>query len=285
MSRTVAEMVCWAQRRLTEAGIETARQEARWLVAGLLEIEPGELIARDRDAAPPGFAARLDPMLRRRAAGEPLAHLIGNTEFYGRIFKTDARALIPRDDSACVVGLALERMPGGEAPSIADLGTGSGCLLVTLLAERPGATGIGVDLSTDALSLARENAALNGVEARADFFAGSWADWTGWGAVDLVISNPPYIASAVIGTLDRDVREYEPRLALDGGPDGLAAYREIIALGAEKMKPGAWLVLEIGYDQKAAVTDLLEAAGFTGLIHRRDLGGNDRAVAAQCPVG
>lgn len=285
MSRTVGEILCWAQRRLMEAGIETARQEARWLVAGLLEIEPGELIARDRDPALPGFAARLNPLLRRRAAGEPLAHLIGNTEFYGRIFKTDARALIPRDDSECVVELAFELLPGGEAPSIADLGTGSGCLLISLLAGHPRARGTGVDLSAEALSLARENAALNSVEARAAFFEGSWADWTGWGEADLIISNPPYIASDVIGTLERDVREYEPRLALDGGPDGLAAYREIVATGAEKMKPGAWLVLEIGYDQKAAVTALLEAAGWTGLIHRTDLGGRDRAVAAQRPVG
>ncbi len=285
MSRTFGEIVCWAQRRLGGAGIEGARQEARWLVAGLMDIEPGELITRDRDPAPAGFAAKLDPLLRRRAVGEPLAYLTGNTEFYGRIFKTDARALIPRDDSECVVELAFELMPAGETLGVADLGTGSGCLLVSLLTGHPWTRGTGVDLSAEALSLARENAALNSVEAKADFFAGSWADWTGWGEVDLIISNPPYIASDIIETLDRDVRDYEPRLALDGGPDGLDAYREIIVLGAEKMKPGAWLVLEIGYDQKAAVTALLEAAGWTGILHRRDLGGNDRAVAAQRPVG
>lgn len=285
MSRTLGEIVCWAQRRLGEAGIEGARQEARWLVAGLMDIEPGELIARDRDEAPAGFAAQLDALLKRRAEGEPLAHLIGNTEFYGRIFKTDARALIPRDDSECVVELALEQMPSDEAPSIADLGTGSGCLLISLLAAHPWAKGTGVDLSADALSLARENAVLNSVGGRANFIKGGWSDWQGWSEADLIISNPPYIASDIIETLDRDVRDYEPRLALDGGPDGLAAYREIIALGAEKMKPGAWLVLEIGYDQKAAVTALLEATDWTGILHRKDLGGNDRAIAAQRPVG
>ncbi|MCI4643662.1 MAG: peptide chain release factor N(5)-glutamine methyltransferase [Hyphomonadaceae bacterium] len=284
MSRTLGQIQCWAQRRLTEAGIEDAKLEARWLLAHLLDVDTATLIAVVKDPAPAGLAARLAPLLNARAEGRPLAHLLGGTEFYGLPFKSDRRALIPRADSECVVELALERMPGGGAFEIADLGTGSGCLLVALLARRPRASGVGVELDHNALSLARENAALNQVETRAQWFQGSWMDWTGWAKADLIISNPPYIASGVIETLQVEVRAHEPRGALDGGPDGLAAYREIIATGAAEMKKGAWLVLEIGYDQKQTVTDLLNAAGFTDLIHRRDLGDNDRAIAARRPV-
>ena len=282
MSRTLGEVVCWAQRRLTEAGIDEARLEARLLVAHAIGTDTAGLIARDRSAMPPGLTAQLAPLLDQRAAGKPLAHLIGLTEFYGLPFRTDARALIPRSDSECVVDLALEFIPDGPA-RIADLGTGSGCLLVAVLANRLQATGEGIDLSADAVALAKENAVLNRVDGHAVFDARSWTDWDGWSDCDLILSNPPYIASAVIDSLEPQVREHEPRSALDGGPDGLAAYREIITLAASHMKPDAHLVLEIGYDQRAAVTALLDAAGFTHLVHRRDLGGNDRAIAARHP--
>ena len=265
MSRTLGEGVCWAQRRLTEAGVEDARLEARLLVAHTIGTDTAGLIARDRSPMPPGLTARLAPLLDQRAAGKPLAHLIGQTEFYGLPFRTDARALIPRSDSECVVDLALERLPDGPA-QIADLGTGSGCLLVAVLANRPQAMGQGVDFSVDALALAKENASLNGVADRTIFHAGPWADWKGWSDCDLILSNPPYIASPVIASLEPQVREYEPRAALDGGPDGLSAYREIITLAAAHMTPGAHLVLEIGYNQRAG-----------------DLGGNDRVIAARRP--
>ena len=282
MSRTLGEVVCWAQRRLTEAGIEEARLEARLLVAHAIGADTAGLIARDRSAMPPGLTARLAPLLDQRAEGTPLAHIIGQTEFYGLPFRTDARALIPRSDSECVVDLALEVIPDGPV-SVADLGTGSGCLLVAILANRPQAVGQGIDRSADALALAKENAALNRVDGRAVFQAQSWAVWDGWSDCDLILSNPPYIASAVIASLEPQVRDHEPRAALDGGPDGLAAYREIITLAAAHMKPDTHLVLEIGHDQRVAVTELLEAAGFADLIHRRDLGGNDRAIAARHP--
>lgn len=282
MSRTLGEVVCWAQRRLSEAGIEETRLEARLLVADAIGTDTAGLISEERSPTPPGLTARLAPLLDQRAAGKPLAHIIGQTEFYGLPFHTDARALIPRSDSETVVQLALELLPEGPA-QIADLGTGSGCLLVAILANQPRTSGQGIDLSADALALAKENAALNGVADRAAFHAGSWADWQGWSACDLILSNPPYIESDVIETLETQVREHEPRTALDGGPDGLAAYREIITLAATHMKPGAHLVLEIGYDQREAVAGLLEAAGFADVVHRRDLGGNDRAIAARCP--
>lgn len=279
MSATIGQVLCWAQRRLTDAGLDEAKLEARWLVAHVLGVAPTILITRAQYAPPPGLTTALAPLLKRRAAREPLAHIIGTTEFFGLPFKTDTRALIPRSDSEIVVELALDVLPA-DATHIADLGTGTGCLAIALLAQRPGVSATVVDASADALALAGENAALNDVADRFASFEGSWTDWTGWVAADLVISNPPYIASDVIGTLAPEVRDHDPHMALDGGADGLAAYREIITLAAAQMQSGAWLVLEIGYDQREAVTDLLAAAGFADLRHRKDLGGNDRAIAA-----
>ncbi|MEO0467467.1 MAG: peptide chain release factor N(5)-glutamine methyltransferase [Pseudomonadota bacterium] len=280
MSRSVSELTCWAERRLREAGIDEARLEARLLVGHLLGVNSAGWIARETDPAPAGLATRLNRLLKRRTAREPMAHILGETEFYGLPFKTDRRALIPRADSETVVELALDVLPDG-ARTLTDFGTGTGCLLLTLLHNAPTLNGTGLDASADAVALAQENAAALGLGERATFVETRWADWYGWRAVDLIISNPPYIATHILGTLQAEVKDHDPRLALDGGADGLAAYREIIALGQARMKPGAWLVLEIGFDQQAKVTDLLVQHGFTDLQHRRDLGGNDRAIAAR----
>lgn len=276
----LGEVLCWAQRRLAEAGIDEARLEARLIARHVTGLETAGLIARAQDPAPPGLAAALDPLLKRRAGREPLAHILGVTDFFGLELYSDARALIPRADSECVVELALECLPDGPA-RVADLGTGSGCLLLALLSQRGGLTGTGIDASGEAIALARANAEKTGLTARAEFLHLSWAEWQGWGEAALIISNPPYISSAIVETLERDVKDHEPRAALDGGPDGLAAYHEIIGLGVKTMQPGAWLVLEIGYDQREAVSALLTDAGFTDLSHCRDLGGRDRGIAAR----
>lgn len=270
-----------AAQRLEAAGLEEARLEARWLVAWAAELSAEQLMQFEDTELTPLAHKQLDEALVARAARVPLAHIMGKTPFHAITLLSDARALIPRSDSECVVDLALDLLPQDSLGCVADLGTGTGCLLLAILAARRAMRGIGVDLSPEALALARENTAWLDFEARVHLFQGGWTDWTGWTEADLIISNPPYIATDVIETLAPDVREHDPRLALDGGPDGLAAYREIIALGAARMKAGAWLVLEIGYDQKAPVSALLEEAGFTDLIHRKDLGGNDRAIAAR----
>lgn len=282
MSASIGQLLCWAQRRLTDAGLDEARLEARLLVAHVLGTDKAGLISQSHDAPPPGLAARLDPLLKRRMAREPLAHILGHTEFYGLDLFTDERALIPRSDSETVVELALEQVPPGPG-IIADLGTGSGCLLLAILSRRTDLTGIGIDASADAIALAQANAHETGLGEIAYLRTIPWTDWTGWGEADLIISNPPYIARDEIETLAPEVRDHDPRLALDGGADGLDAYREIIALGAERMKPGAWLVLEIGHDQREVVSALLANWGYIDLQSRRDLGGNDRALAVRRP--
>ncbi|MEM1151521.1 MAG: peptide chain release factor N(5)-glutamine methyltransferase, partial [Pseudomonadota bacterium] len=252
------------------------------LVAHVLGLDTAALIAHAQHPPPPGLSATLDPLLNRRAARVPLAHILGHTEFYGLTLLTDERALIPRSDSETVVELALDLVPPGSGV-IADLGTGSGALLLAILSRRPDLTGIGIDASDGAIALAEANAIKTGLSDRAGLRVQSWADWSGWGKADLIVSNPPYICAAEIDTLQPEVRDHDPRLALDGGPDGLAAYREIIGLGAQSMKPGAWLVMEIGHDQREAVLALLAHAGYVDGQTRKDLGGNDRVVAARRP--
>lgn len=268
-AETTDDLVRSAGQRLIKAGIPNGLQEARWLLAhtGADQIE--------------AFHA----LLARRLNREPLQHILGSTPFYKLELKTDHRALIPREDSYEVVALAqqcLDRL-GKADLKLADLGTGSGALLAALLTAYPNTTGIAVERSDEAMSLATENFAALGLSDRIDCFTGSWADWADWSACDLIISNPPYIRSDVIPTLEPEVREHDPLEALDGGTDGLDAYRQIISLGAQKMRPDAYLVLEIGHDQRRAVTTLLEDADFMEIQHQKDLSGHDRGIAARRP--
>lgn len=247
-------------------------------------FDASALIRMGKDDVPADVSERFGELLRERLTRRPLQHILGTTEFFGLEFVTDARALIPRPDSETVVEAALKRIPADSAVLVADLGTGSGCLLAAILANQPSARGVGVEASPAAASLARENFDRLGLSSRAGVFEGSWADWLDWEDAGLVISNPPYIASGEIASLSPEVRAHDPLTALDGGADGLAAYREIISLAAARLRPGAWLVFEIGHDQKKAVCELLQAANFSDIEAVRDLGGNDRAVSARKPV-
>ncbi len=269
--------------RLSAAGFDEAAIEARLLVEAATGLSGAAAIAAERRTLTQDEAAALARMLVRRLGHEPLQHILGRTWFYGLEILCGARALIPRQDSECVVEAALTRLPEEKAAVVADLGTGTGCLLAALLEHRPLARGTGVEASPAAASLARENLDALGLVGRAGVFEGSWADWTGWGAADLIVSNPPYIASAEIEALAPEVSLHDPRAALDGGADGLDAHREIAALAAAMMKPRAWLVLETGHDQRRAVTGLLLAHGFTDLAAGQDLGGNDRWAAGRKP--
>ena len=282
MSETIGQALARVAGELAGAGIDEARIEARRLVGWAAGLDGAGLISQADTPLGEGASAALARGIAHRMARRPLAHLEGWTEFYGLRLKADPRALIPRSDSECVVELALENLPAGAPARIADLGTGSGCLLLALLAARPDATGEGIDESADAIALARENARALGPD-RATWRAMGWRDWAHWAFCDLIISNPPYIRSGEIAALQPEVRDHEPRLALDGGPDGLAAYREIVALAGERMKPGAALVFEIGHDQREPVAALLESAGFANLTFRRDLAGRDRAISALRP--
>ncbi len=278
--QTYADLLKNGAAELIAANIDEAHYQAKLLLLHCTGWVASELISKETGVASEKTATRFNQAIAQRVSGVPVQHIIGTTEFFGLTLKTDLRALIPRPDSEIVAELALSLIPPETVFRLADLGTGSGALLAALLATRPKARGIAIEASQNALTLAAENFRQLDMADRAQLFLGSWTDWTGWDQCDLIISNPPYIRSDVISTLAPEVRDHDPLDALDGGVDGLDAYREIIALGAHYMKPGAHLVLEIGYDQKDPVSDLLIKAGFVNLQHRQDLGGNDRAIAA-----
>ena len=277
---THSEILRLAAEKLQNAGLEDPRMEARRLICLVAGYTPATLISKEMDPASPELAQALDEAVRMRADRQPFAHIAGRADFYGLELWSDGRALIPRPDSECVVDLALRQLPADANWVLADLGTGTGALLAALLSQRPQTTGVAVEDSAAAISLADENFEKLGLTGRIQLVHSTWSDWSGWERCDLIISNPPYIASDVIPDLAPEVRDFDPVEALDGGLDGLAAYREIIAMGADRMKSGAHLVLEIGFDQKQAVSQLLTDTGFTRLEHRKDLGGHDRAIAA-----
>ncbi|KMO11662.1 SAM-dependent methyltransferase [Methylobacterium indicum] len=263
---------------LAARGIETAALDARILVEEALGITATDLALRGDAPIGPEGAERLTGFLARRIAGEPVARIIGAWEFWGLPFALSPETLVPRPDTETLVetALGLGLRPDG-AHRVADLGTGSGCILVALLAEWSRAQGLGLDRSLGALRTARANARRNGVGDRAAFAAGDWAAALA-GPFDLVVANPPYIASAVVDGLAGEVRDHDPRLALDGGPDGLDAYRTILAQVPPLLAPGGHLLVEIGYDQEAALCGLAEANGLSPRV-RRDLAGHPRVVA------
>lgn len=253
-----------ATARLREAGIENPAREAR-------------LISRIDSEA--GFSNLID----KRASGVPYAHLTGQIGFYSIALTCDDRALIPRADSEAVVDVALRQIPESVKMRVADLGTGSGCLLLAILNERPGVSGVGVEASPAAVVLARENAQRTGLSDRAEIVETDWTTWKGWPEMDVIVANPPYIPTAEIEVLQPEVRHHDPHKALDGGPDGLDAYRALIPLAADRLKAGAWLILEIGHDQATDVSALLAGSDFTDIQTTKDLGGRDRVVSACWP--
>ncbi len=281
---TFGEILKSGEARLREADIAEARHEARLMLLHAAGIQYAALVSGEHDAVPAHVIETYEGMIRDRIARRPVQHILGAVGFYGLELLCDARALIPRPDSETIVVEALNLLPEGEEVFVADLGTGSGCLLAAILANRPFAAGVGVEADAAAASLVRENLQRLGLHTRATVFEGSWADWEDWARADVIVSNPPYIASAVIPGLMPEVRDHDPHAALDGGADGLDAYREIIGLAAKRMKPGAWLIFEIGYDQREAVLALFDDAGFVEPGASQDLGANDRAVWARWPI-
>ncbi|RIK96553.1 MAG: peptide chain release factor N(5)-glutamine methyltransferase [Proteobacteria bacterium] len=268
--------------RLAAAGIETPDLDARLLVGLVTGLDlTGLTVAAERPLTA-AEGARLADLVQRRLDGWPVARLAGAKEFWGLSFTLDAATLVPRPDTETVVEAALHLLHGrrNEPLRIADLGTGTGALLLALLSELPRAYGIGTDISRAALAPARANATRLGLAARAGFVASDYAAALGE-SFDLIVSNPPYIATAEIATLPREVREHDPHLALDGGPDGLAAYRRLLPQAAGRLRRGGTLVVEVGAGQADAVADLMRAAGFSEVGSRADLGGILRAVGGR----
>ncbi len=269
-----------AAKRLAEAGsVETPALDARLLIASVVGMSPNELVLADYRAVSVEELARIDGLLARRAGGEPVARIIGSREFWGLSFHLAPETLVPRPDSETVIEAALafvDRTGGRARPlSIVDIGTGSGALLIALLAELPEAIGLGIDLSEGAARAARENAARLGVGSRSLFVTGDFG--AAAAPADVILSNPPYIESEVIAGLQAEVRDFDPRLALDGGADGLDAYRVIVPALEAQLRPGGSAFVEIGFDQAGAVTRLAVAAGLATSVHR-DLAGHDRVV-------
>jgi release factor glutamine methyltransferase len=276
---TRAQALAELRRNLNEAGFETAALDARLLLLTALGIPATTLVTHPDTPLTAGESETLASFARRRLAHEPVARIVGIREFWGLPFRLSPETLVPRPDTETVVETALDLLPDRQAPlRIVDFGTGSGCILVALLHELPRATGLGIDLSPGALATARTNADENGVGERCHFALSRWADAVS-GPFDLIVSNPPYIASGVISTLDEEVREHDPRLALDGGPDGLEPYRILLSEAGRLLAPGGLLAVEIGYDQAEELRSLAGSHGLEILRIAHDLSGNPRCVA------
>lgn len=264
---------------LREAGIEDAEHDSRRILEAVLK--PYQLNAILDASAPAAWSipSEVAEMAVRRAAREPLSQIIGSVGFWTLDLIVTRDVLTPRPDTETVVEAALASLPDRAAPwRILDIATGSGAIALALLSELPNATAIATDISAAALKVAKANAARNGLEGRITFTRTSWADGVE-GPFDLLVSNPPYIAPEVIETLEPEVRTFEPRLALDGGKDGLEPYPHLIAEARRLLAPGAGAFFEIGHDQGKAALALAQAAGVTAPRILADLAGRDRVLA------
>ncbi|HQT64711.1 MAG: protein-(glutamine-N5) methyltransferase, release factor-specific [Acidocella sp. 20-57-95] len=267
-----ADAVTHVAARLAAVGIEDARREARIILAAALQTDAAGLLISDNIDE-----AAFEPLLKRREVREPLAYILGQREFWGLDFATSPVTLIPRPDSETLIEAALTAFPDKHiVRRVLDLGTGTGCLLVAALHEFPEAFGVGVDLSPEAAALAQQNAQNLGVRRRAAFITADWAAAL-TGTFELIFSNPPYIPAPDLERLMPEVRDYEPARALDGGADGLIAYRAIISALPALLAPGGVAVLELGVGQLAGVAALATKAGLESAA-RPDLAGHPRAL-------
>ena len=281
----VGQSIAQARRalrgKLERAGLESASLDARILISHALGLDHGALIAQAGHVLDPDEAKVVARLAHRRLAREPIARIVGQKEFWGLTFQLNAHALVPRPESETVVDAALAAIaePNARAKPlrVADLGTGSGALLLALLSELPNATGVGTDIDIAALECARANAALQ--HARALFVACNYGSALA-PPFDIVVSNPPYIRSSEIGCLPPEVSEFDPREALDGGEDGLNGYRAVAADAARLLAPDGILVVELGCKQGKAVTSLLQQAGLAAHEPQHDLSGTARALPA-----
>lgn len=277
---TVLKVLQWTTGYLQERGVDNGRLESELLLADTLGCERiGLYLNFDRPMTGEELKTFRE-RVGRRARREPLQYIMGQTEFWSLPFKVVPAVLIPRADTEVLVEEALRLAP--ESRRILDVGTGSGVIAVALAHELPEAQVEAVDVSREALAVAEENAQLNGVAQRVDCH---WADMADLppGPYDLIVSNPPYIETAELEKLMPEVRDHEPRQALDGGADGLICYRLLTTAARQRLVSGGWLVVEIGCDQATAVSALFSTAGFESVATRKDYAGLDRVVTARQP--
>ena len=275
---TGAQALYAATRALAAAGIADPGRDARRLFSHALGIEPGRLTLVLPDPLDPVAQSAFDALIARRALREPVSHLTGTRAFYGRDFIVNGAVLDPRPETETLIEAALS-LPFKR---VLDLGTGSGCILLTLLAETPGSTGLGVDISAAACAVAAQNASALGLDQRAQFQLGNWHAGP-LGDYDLIVANPPYIALSELAGLSPEVRDWEPRAALTDEGDGLGAYRAILNGITQHMTEGARLIMEIGPTQAEEVSVLVLTAGFAQVDVIQDLDGRDRIVMAIQP--
>jgi release factor glutamine methyltransferase len=279
---TIRDVVTWMTDDLRKRGVEGARLDAELIVGEALAIDRVKVIVDAQRMLEPSELEAIRTLFRRRRSHEPVAYLRGHREFYGRSFRVDKRVLVPRPDTEILVEVALERLRGRDLGGhVVDLCTGSGCVAVTLKLERPTLTVDATDLSEGAVAVARDNAQRLGAVWNVRFAVGDLFAPLGRPRADydLVVANPPYIATAEIPTLQPDIRDHEPHLALDGGPDGLVLVRRIAEEAPAWLVPGGALAMEIGAGQAAEVEQILRAHGFADVRRTKDYGGHERVVS------
>jgi release factor glutamine methyltransferase len=275
-----------ARERLKAAGIDSPAIDARLMLEAAAGVTRVDIVSDPYRALTPEQVDVFDDYLNRRAAREPVSHILGRKGFWKIMLGVTKDVLTPRPDTEVIVDSVLAAFEAHRHFTILDLGVGSGAILLAILSERPNAKGLGVDISTEALAVARENAANLGLAKQVALLRGDWTEGLGDATFDVVVANPPYIPSSHIETLDPEVRDHEPRLALDGGADGLDAYRLLAPEILRVLKPDGVFAVEIGWDQSAAVEALFRAAGAEDVRTRKDLADRDRVVGgAKKPLG
>lgn len=287
--RSLRDILAAGERFLAAKGVRDSRAAVEWLAARLYGCGRLDLRLRETQIVPEPYVEALRRGVKRLAVGEPVQHVVGRWEFHGHPFKTDRRALIPRPETEQLVDLVLADADLWSLPSprILDIGTGTGCIALALALERPQGRYIATDISSEALELARENAAFNHVESVRFVETGDLSDILDPGTVDAIVSNPPYIPSATVDALDRSVRDFEPRVALDGGPDGMDVISSIAEEASLVLADGGRLFLELDAesDQAPKVSSLLASLGFESVATHRDYARRDRFVTARIAAG
>lgn len=281
---SVREILGKTERYLADKGVDAPKLSAQLLLAKALGLDRlGLLLAMDRLLTPDELDA-VRPLVTRRSHGEPVARILGSREFYGLDFAVTPATLIPRPETELLVDRVKEHFVCGQLPSFADVGTGSGCLAVTLAVEFPSAAGVALDASPEALDVARQNAVRHGVAERLTFVEG---DFTALpsppGGYACIVSNPPYVSEAEYRECSREVRDFEPKSALVPGPSGLEAIPTVAAMAYATLAPDGWLLVEIGWRQGGEAAELLAVAGFVDVAIRRDLAGRDRLAEGRRP--
>jgi release factor glutamine methyltransferase len=264
--------------RLIAAGVDTPVLDARMLLEAGAGVQRTDIITDPRRELTDDQVAKVDALVKRREAREPMGHIVGSKPFWTIELAVNRDVLIPRPETEFVVELALQMLPFAEPARVLDLGVGSGAILLALLGARPLATGVGVDKSEPALTVANQNAHALGLASRVELREGDWAEGLDDASFDLVVSNPPYIRTYEIDRLEPEVAKHEPRLALDGGFDGLTAYRAVFPEIRRVLKPGGNFVVELGVGQAEAAWALADDAGLTPEEVKNDLSGVPRVI-------